>query len=59
MLLAKVPGLSANAFFSMQSEPSYAKILRRCDRTSAVMAAFGAGFLWRLLKLIKRTGIVY
>ena len=54
MPLARVPGLSANAFFSMQGEKSYATIMRRCDRTSFVLAAAGLGVVWQVGRVCRR-----
>ena len=42
--------LSANAFFSMQSEPSYSKILRRCDAVTWLMRASGTGLFLLLFR---------
>ena len=54
MPLAKVPGLSANAFFSMQGEKSYAKIMRRCDRTTLLLAGVGATAAWNVWRVFRR-----
>ena len=50
LLLSKVTGgvLKPNAFYGMQKEESYVKVLRGCERTTWTIRAVGAAAAWRV-----------